>query len=226
MPGKFTFYSTHWDTNSAFFDESEYRHAILACRYQVGYTIEFTNGEGIIATGKISQISKKEFTAEIIQQEHINRQIEKSLYVGILKHPDRLEWMVEKCAELGVKKLVLMKCDRTEKNKIHQDRLEKIAISALKQSHDAWLMKIAYTSFDEALEQVDFAGIAYCDSAENKIPLHQWDAIHPIFIGPEGDFSKNEINKALEKGFASLDLGKKILRTETAAMVAASISLL
>ena len=225
MPGNFTFYSEFINEDTAVFNELEYRHAIKVCRYKIGDKIAFTDGNGLKANGVISEILNSEFRVKITSQQLETAPVF-TLYIGLIKHPDRQEWLIEKCAEFGLKSVVFMQCERSEKSKMNLDRLNKICISALKQSHGTHLMQVQISEFNEVLNSLSAGGIAHYASAENKISLKKWNFDWPILIGPEGDFTTNEIKAAENKGFAQIDLGNKILRSETAGLVVASHSLL
>jgi len=225
MPGHFTFFTDNIQNNLAFFSEQETKHAILVLRYQIGDSIEFTSGNGIYYFGKIVEIQKKLFVATV---ESYKEQSQKNfvLAVGILKSSDRMEWLVEKCSEIGVKQLIFLKSQNGERSKINLEKLKKTAIAALKQSHSAWLMDIQEMNFETALN-IDYQNkfIAYCNSETvQSLPL-KFDDDSIVFIGPEGDFSMGEIDLAKSHGFQVIGLGSQILRTETAAIVCASWSL-
>jgi 16S rRNA (uracil1498-N3)-methyltransferase len=225
MPGHFTFYSDKIENNFAYFSEQETKHAILVLRFQLGDSIEFTTGNGIYYTGKIVEIQKKSFLASVDSYKELPQR-NFVMAVGILKSSDRMEWLVEKCSEIGVKQLIFLKSQNGERSKINLDKLKKTAVAAMKQSHSAWLMDIQEGNFESALNtnQVN-KYIAYCNSdIVQSLPLKFGnDSI--VFIGPEGDFTLGEIELAKSYGFQVIGLGSQILRTETAAIVCASWSL-
>jgi len=224
MPGHFTFFTHQIDNGKALFDENESRHALQVLRYGVGSQIEFTDGKGFLYKGRITETSKKFFVAqadEVIEPANLSKL---SLAVGIIKHTDRLEWMVEKCCELGVESLILMQTENTVKARVSIERLERICISALKQSHGCRLPKLILEDFKTTVNR----------SAENRFICHcraelQNKSAKPndlkgetlVLIGPEGDFSVEEVALAHELGFTDLALGNTVLRTETAAMAVA-----
>jgi 16S rRNA (uracil1498-N3)-methyltransferase len=224
MPGHFTFFTHQIDNGKALFDENESRHALQVLRYGVGSQIEFTDGKGFLYKGRITETSKKFFVAqadEVIEPANLSKL---SLAVGIIKHTDRLEWMVEKCCELGVESLILMQTENTVKARVSIERLERICISALKQSHGCRLPKLILEDFKTTVNR----------SAENRFICHcraelQNKSAKPndlkgetlVLIGPEGDFSVEEVKMTHELGFTDLALGNTVLRTETAAMAVA-----
>ena len=224
MPGHFTFYTHQIDNGKALFDENESRHALQVLRYGVGSQIEFTDGKGFLYKGRITETGKKFFVAqadEVIEPGNLSKL---SLAVGLIKHTDRLEWMVEKCCELGVESLILMQTENTVKARVSIERLERICISALKQSHGCRLPKLILEDFKTTVNR----------SAENRFICHcraelQNKSAKPndlkgetlVLIGPEGDFSVEEVKLAHELGFTDLALGNTVLRTETATMAVA-----
>lgn len=225
MPGHFTFYSEKIENGIAYFSEQETKHAILVLRFQLNDHVEFSDGFGNYYKGQIIEIQKKTFLAEIKSVEQYPQK-DFTISVGILKSSDRMEWLVEKCSELGVKKIVFLKSQNGERSKINIEKLRKTAIAAMKQSHGSWLMEIIEMEFSKAIvvpQKNKY--IAYCDHDFGiSIPIHFLeDSI--VFIGPEGDFSKTEIEIAKKNGFQVIGLGSKILRTETAAIVCASWAL-
>lgn len=225
MPGHFTFFADKIENQIAYFSEQEAKHATLVLRYSVGDNIEFSNGSGEYGFGKILEANKKGMIASVEKCETFEKN-GFTLAVGILKSSERMEWLVEKCTEIGVGKLIFFKSQNGERGRINIDKLRKTAISALKQSHGGWLPEIIETTFEKALENPSGQKyLAYCDEQmATNIPIKfQSDAM--VFIGPEGDFTQSEV--ALSKSFnvQTIGLGKKILRTETAAVVCASWSI-
>lgn len=158
----------------------------------------------------------------------MERPAELHILMAILKAGDRMEWACEKITELGASSLTLFQSDHGERGKVNIERMKKVALSAMKQSHGAWMPEIEVHTFKEAVElfaTLDSKYIAYCgDGAKsNMMSLRLPSA---IMIGPEGDFSVKEMEMAQRLGWKSLDLGKQILRTETAAVsVAAALRL-
>jgi 16S rRNA (uracil1498-N3)-methyltransferase len=225
MPGHFTFFADSVKGNLATFSEQESKHAILVLRYSVGDSIEFTDGAGKYYHGKIVDALKRGMSAEIQSEVSVEPNTF-TLGIGILKSSDRMEWIVEKCTEIGVGKIVFFKSQNSERAKINLEKLKKTAIAALKQSHGSWLPKIEESTFDLAIKmEVDQKYLAFCDEAmiSNKpIPFEKNSA---VFIGPEGDFTQAEVDYAKEHGVKVIGLGKQILRSETAALVCASWSI-
>jgi 16S rRNA (uracil1498-N3)-methyltransferase len=228
MPGHFTFYTSKVDNGKAYFDEAESKHAILALRYKIGDSIEFTDGLGSIYKGEISKIESKGFECKIADKEQVNSNTEIVLAMGILKHADRMEWMVEKCTELGASAICFLQTDKSERTKVNLERMGKVAKSALKQSHGAWLPELSVKTVDEIVEMKLPLFVAHCrdELRVNATRLASLPAKCIILIGPEGDFSAQEVEKIHNKGAKDIDMGAAVLRTETAAMAAvAAVSL-
>jgi len=226
MPGKFTFYSQNLDDNFIFLDETESRHAIQVLRFQVGDTIEVSDGLGKKYSAIVVEVQKRSLKAEILDvSEFKNSRVR--LAVGILKNSDRMEWLVEKCTELGCASIGFFETKNSERSKLNLERLHKTAISAMKQSHGAWIPKIELMDWSQVFSMnVESKFIAYCNLEESVSVKSQ---PHPladivgdvvICIGPEGDFSADEFKRAVDCGFKPLSLGDHILRAETAAITA------
>lgn len=225
MPGHFTFFAEKIEGNFAFFTEQEAKHATLVLRYTVGDKIEFSDGFGSYCFGEIIEANKHGMKAQIEKIEFIQPS-QFTLAVGILKSSDRMEWLVEKCTEIGVGRLVFFRSQNSERTKINLDKLRKTAVSAMKQSHGAWLPIIEETSFEKALEipsKQKF--LAYCDTNMVSKKPFKFESETVVYIGPEGDFSKSEVELSQIKQVQTIGLGEKILRTETAALVCASWSI-
>ncbi len=224
MPGHFTFYSNQIEGDMAWFSEAEAKHAIQVLRYGVGEKIEFTNGLGIRFEGEIATTSKKDFSAKITSRVEENKPNSIHLFMGVLKAGDRMEWAVEKCTELGVETIVFVSTKNSERAKVNLERMNKVAMSAMKQSHGAFLPEILQLTFDESMRWGDGKKsnkvIAYCEFAEMDQAEKIKDLALPaaVFIGPEGDFTREEVEKAYSNGWKILMLGDQILRSETAAV--------
>ena len=146
------------------------------------------------------------------------------MLMAILKAGDRMEWACEKITELGVKEFTLFQSDHGERGRVNVERLQKVALSAMKQSHGAWVPQIKVVTFKEAMEMAKhIAGkyIAYCGEGE-KAGMAEVKLPAAVMIGPEGDFSVEEFEAAQNQGWKPLDLGEQILRTETAVVAVAA----
>ena len=209
-----------------FFSKEESRHIVKVLRKVEGDLLQITNGRGSIFTAKIVTVDPKNCKAQIVEE---NKQIPKlySLHLAVAptKMNDRFEWFLEKATEIGVDEITPLLCERSERKTIKPERLERIIQSATKQSLQAFLPKLnPLTHFDDFLNAENNAMkfIAHCDEGE-KLELKrciQADKDVIILIGPEGDFSPEEIKMAIEKRYRPVSLGRNRLRTETAAIVA------
>ncbi|MSP57468.1 MAG: 16S rRNA (uracil(1498)-N(3))-methyltransferase [Flavobacteriaceae bacterium] len=230
MPGHFTFYSNKINNNIADFDLSECKHAIGVLRYSLGDGIWFTDGFGKRYYGIISVSTKTGFQVEIKQTVLVDPLPGIHVFMAILKSRERMEWAVEKCSELGVNSFTFFHADRGERAKLNVDRMNKVAISSLKQSHGAWITNVAVLGFD-AICRVGLSSplfhkyIAFCsDSKKISPPEIQYPMA--LLIGPEGDFSTREIEISNANNWIPLHCGNQILRSETAVVsVAAALRL-
>jgi 16S rRNA (uracil1498-N3)-methyltransferase len=210
-------------------NEEESRHCAKVLRKRSGDSIAITDGLGGLYTAVITDANPKkvEFKVESSQKSDVK---EFNIHIAIAptKNPDRTEWFVEKAIEIGVDEISLILCDKSERAALKTDRLEKLAISALKQSLKTTLTKINHMVLlkdfmRDAAEAQKF--IAYVDSSN---PIQLKNVVKPknnyiILIGPEGDFSKHEIEMALAQNYQKVGLGPNRLRTETAGLVACTI---
>lgn len=220
------FYSTQISGNLAQLTGDESIHCSKVLRKKVNDEVYITDGKGSLFQGSISSISKKE--VDIIIETQIGSQKKlhnRSIAIAPTKNIDRLEWFLEKSTEIGISNIYPFLSARSERKIIKPERLEKIIISAMKQSknyHKPVLHPLVPYS---QLVQMDFPNtskfIAHC--MDPKMALqHQYqsgeDAI--VLIGPEGDFSENEVDMANTHYWKEVSLGKSRLRTETAGIVA------
>jgi 16S rRNA (uracil1498-N3)-methyltransferase len=222
MPGHFTFYSHSQEGNTLILDETESKHLGQVLRYQIGDEIEVSNGRGSLFQARLLELGKKGARAEIISESRVEAPVPFVLAMGILKSSDKMEWVVEKATELGVPELVFLHAERCERNKVNDDRLYKAALSAVKQSHSAWMPNIRMAKFvDFVAEPFEGAShIAHCPDELGRPDQLDFSRTR-IAVGPEGDFSDREVELALAAGFTALSMGKRVLRSETAALYAA-----
>lgn len=225
------FYSSEINNNIAVFNEEEARHCVQVLRKKQGDVVRFTDGKGHWYDGVILEIGKKQFTARIDQQwkeEYPAPPIH--LAVAPTKNMDRFEWFLEKATELGIREITPLLCEHSERRKLRADRLEKILLTAMKQSMRASLPVLhSFTEFKSFIQFPDRGEqrfIAHCHS--NSLP-HLINSINPgkpvlILIGPEGDFSEAEVTDAVTRDFLEIGLGNSRLRTETAAIAACHIA--
>ncbi len=200
-------------------------------RKQNGDEVLLTDGIGNIAEACITEISKKNCTAEILLKQFTAPPIYKNcIAISPLKNTSRFEWFLEKSTELGIAAIYPLICDHTEKTQIKTDRLKQIILSAMLQSKQAHLPVLHAA---QKIEQVvaTTAGqhqlVAHCAADDRKLPLEGFRYSQPanriVFIGPEGDFSTRELEYLALHGTQPVSLGNTRLRTETAGIYAASI---
>ncbi|MFM1792253.1 MAG: hypothetical protein RLZZ252_607 [Bacteroidota bacterium] len=225
MPGHFTFYSNTISGDVALFDETEFKHAIQVLRYQMGGVISFTDGMGVRYEATINSIGKRDFSAKIESKNFVESLPLVVLGMGILKSSDRMEWALEKCTELGVTEFWFLKTKNSERSHLNLDRMKKVAISAMKQSHSAYLPQLKVLNLEEAINMSEGISnnkyIAYCGDNDSQ-PIRNSEIPAVFFVGPEGDFTESEYQLAVKKGFVGTGLGPSILRTETASVAVLS----
>lgn len=224
MPGHFTFYCNRMEGNLAYFDEVESKHAIQVLRYGLGDEIQFTNGQGMRMKGVIEMANKQGFQASVTHTEAVERPSELHILMAILKAGDRMEWACEKITELGVSSFTLFQSDHSERAKVNMERMKKVVLSAMKQSHGSWLPTVQVLPFQEAIKShphIKQKYIAHCGVGD-KVSMLEVLTPSAVMIGPEGDFSQKEVESAEKAGWLPLNLGEQILRTETAAVAVAA----
>lgn len=224
------FYNSNIDkqTKEILFSKEESRHIIKVLRKKENDELQITNGLGFLFTAKIIVASDKKCLAKVTSCNYKEKEWNYNLHVAIAptKNMDRLEWFIEKATEIGIDEITPIICDNSERKIVKTDRLHKIMLSAMKQS-----LKFTATKINEPKKIGDFINdnkegssllIAHCNTGEKTV-LKSFDNLSKdiiILIGPEGDFSKNEISIALQKEYTPISLGNSRLRTETAALVA------
>lgn len=227
------FYSNDIHGDYARFTEEEARHALQVLRKSAGDPVSFVDGSGGWYEGIIEETGKKHFVAKIIsrKENHGQRNFHLHMAIAPTKNNDRLEWFLEKATEFGIDEITPIRCEHSERSKLRNDRLEKILLSAAKQSLKAYLPRLHdLTDFKHFIKEFETTGkgeryIAHCQ--DENLP-HLKDNCRAgenvtILIGPEGDFSPGEIERATAAGFKSISLGKARLRTETAGIAACHI---
>ena len=213
--------------------EDTSKHIIQVLRKKEGEQLYLTNGKGLVLKVIIQQAHKKNAVVSVLEREqHALPKQEIVMAVSLLKNTARFEWFLEKAAELGVNKIIPLRCERTEKMQFRTDRAKQILISAMLQSRQVFLTEISepqlFSSFIDSIKisVYDHQFIAHCMHEEK--PILQNALIQPftkaiLLIGPEGDFSEKEIATSKENGFKPVSLGSTRLRTETAALTGAVI---
>lgn len=205
----------------------EGQHCIKVLRKKEGDEIFLTDGKGCFYDAAIIQANPKHCIVNIINTIQQSKGWNFNLQIAFAptKNIDRIEWFAEKATEIGIDRFSPLLCQHSERKEIKAQRIEKILISAMKQSQKALLPQLDdMISFSEFIRQ-EFDGqkfIAHCYSQEKSLlkDVYQKGKDALILIGPEGDFSEKEVEEALDKGFKPISLGESRLRTETAALVA------
>lgn len=208
--------------------ESDSQHCIKVLRMNVGDNLTVIDGKGNRFVCSIVDAHAKRTGVNIISKTAVALPWEYNITVAVAptKHLDRIEWLTEKLTEIGVNRIIPIQCRRSERKVLKTDRLEKIAISAMKQSLKTVLPEISpMMTFQQFLkhEHHGMKFIAYCDDTLPRKLLakeYQPGQSATLLIGPEGDFSPDEIHSALDTGWKPVTLGDNRLRTETAALVA------
>lgn len=209
--------------------EEESKHAVRVLRLQAGAIVHLIDGRGGRYKTEIIDPHPKRTSLRVLE---VEQEVGKSVYnlhiaVAPTKNIDRIEWFLEKATEIGIQELTPIICTRSERKEVKVERLEKVAIAAMKQSLKAYLPKInPAVSFSEFLKGcVDsedvHKGIAHCLEGDKRyISTYPKEGRYIFLIGPEGDFSDEEIKQAADQGFEPISLGNARLRTETAALAA------
>lgn len=223
----YIFYTPNINSSEYILNEPESKHIVRVLRLEAGQTIFLVDGCGGFYTAQILNADYKKCQVQIIKSEKCFglKNYEITIAIAPTKNIDRFEWFLEKATEIGINRIIPIKSRYSERKDIKTDRLEKVIISAMKQSKKAYLPKIdELTDFKELISQ-PFDGqkfIAHCEELE-KSKLSQSiirNNKYLILIGPEGDFSVEEIELAIYSGYKPVSLGESRLRTETAGVVA------
>ena len=221
------FYSPEIEATGAL-PETESGHCCRVLRMKEGDHIYVTDGKGSRFECAILDAHPKHTAIEIITKEEIKPwwgfQLE--LCVAPSKNADRMEWLVEKAVEIGVDKIILMKCMRSERKTLRTDRLEKIAISAMNQSLKTNKTEITGPIGFKDIVNDGFSGFKCLGYCADEYPLLSFSKEYKggnvrIMIGPEGDFSPEEVSIAVANGYIPVTFGGSRLRLETAALYAA-----
>jgi 16S rRNA (uracil1498-N3)-methyltransferase len=219
------------EDNVAFLNSEESFHCAKVLRYKPGQLIRVANGHGLWGEAQLSKVHEKQCEAIIRQLlPSQKRPVHLHLAIAPTKQIDRIEWLLEKCVELGIEEISFLQCQNSERTTIKKERLEKIVESAFKQSFQAYLPKVnELVKFKDILiSNAIQKYIAHCEAGDkqllNKVSFLNTSSL--ILIGPEGDFSPEEIQMAQNKQFQALNLGANRLRTETAGLIVCSAAAL
>lgn len=223
----YLFYAPELDTNDCFLNEEESRHCVKVLRLQKDDLIEIIDGKGSFYRAKIVSPDAKKARFSILQTQQDFGKRNHYLHIAVAptKNIERLEWFIEKATEIGIDEITPILCQHSERKIVNHERLNKVITSATKQSVKAYHPKLNQLTALSSLIKIQTEvqkWIAHCADAE-KVSIKE--ALAPqkkylILIGPEGDFSPQEIAVALKSGFQAITLGTSRLRTETAALEA------
>jgi len=204
-------------------NEGESKHASRVLRMHEGEELFLLDGRGGLYQTKILSVGKK-CRLQILESTFVERpKQEIHIAVAPTKLMERMEWFVEKATEIGVTEISWLMCQNSERKVIKNERIEKILVSAMKQSKRRFLPKVnELMKLNEFLEKHPKGAVAHCfEDRERKTIREVYETTNfPILIGPEGDFSREELDKIKKFDYAGITLGETRLRTETAALVA------
>ena len=207
--------------------EEESGHVVRVLRKRAGEEIVVVDGQGHRYTARITDAHPKHCEVEILSTEtQPERSYQISLAVAPTKNLERIEWMLEKCVEMGLDRFTPLLCRFSERRELKTERLQRIAVSAMKQSLKAQLPRLDSMTDIRTYIQEPFVGqkfIAHCMADHERKLLSceiKPDTPVRVLIGPEGDFSDEEVSLALTNGYVPVSLGNERLRTETASLAA------
>jgi len=233
------FYKEDIDLSSSeiILDEDTSKHVVQVLRMQIGERLQLTDGKGNLFTGEVNDNNKKKCVVTITNSNYVERSTTNiTIGISLTKNSSRFEWFLEKATELGVTEIIPLICERTEKEKFRFDRMKNILVSAMLQSQQCWLPvlhePVQYDKLWQSsktlpkLETYQQKFIAHCIETEKR---NLSDMVNEnlsskiILIGPEGDFTAEEIQSAIDHHFIPVALGNTRLRTETAGIAAATL---
>jgi 16S rRNA (uracil1498-N3)-methyltransferase len=224
------FYCPGDHTDYIHLDTSESKHCIKVLRLTKNEEVGVINGQGVLYKTRIVFPDLKHTTLKVITS--IKNYGKRNYYLHIAiappKNIERFEWFLEKVTEIGIDEITPVYCHRSERLKLRTERLEKIILSAVKQSQKAYMpllnMPVKYNDFIENISDIG-KYIAYCSEKNQNylVLVPEINKKNLVIIGPEGDFTPLEIENALANGFIPVSLGQSRYRTETAGVVTAQI---
>lgn len=227
------FYIEQFDANSSLItlNEETSKHVVQVLRMQTGEQINLTDGKGHLLTAQITEAHKRNCMVRVKESSFRAQSTSRTIItISLVKNASRFEWFLEKATELGVSEIIPLLCERTERQHFRYDRMKGILVSAMLQSKQVWLPVLSEpVKLDEYIRETSTSDeivklIAHCEDAEKQqlSNLHITESSNAIIlIGPEGDFTPNEIELALQHHYLPVALGETRLRTETAGVAAA-----
>lgn len=216
------------DSSKFLLSEESSRHIVQVLRMQEGEQLLITNGKGHTLTVEIIYAHKKKTEVKLIHKEFLlPRKPKISVAISFIKSTSRFEWFLEKATEIGVSAIIPLICKRTEKSHFREERMKTILLSAMLQSRQVWLPEIGTPIKIDELIKKEWDGqkfMAHCYEQEKKVLNHSLideSSSKIVLIGPEGDFTEEEVKAAIQQSYIPVSLGETRLRTETAGLVAA-----
>lgn len=224
------FYCENLDTDSALLNEEESKHAVQVLRLAVGSRVEVIDGKGTFCYAVIKVAHHKKCELQIVEriQNFQNRNYQLHIAIAPTKQMERFEWFLEKAVELGINEITPLICKNSVRSNMRMDRLEKIILSAVKQSKQAYLPILnSVIDFEQFLKENRDADkvIAYCETGKEdslQLLISKNKSV-VVLIGPEGDFTPTEVELAISLNYIPVSLGETRLRTETAGVYACSV---
>ncbi len=217
-------------TTDVVLDEDTSKHIVQVLRMQNGEQLQLTNGKGDLFTAEITENNRKKCAVKILQTTNHKQQTSNiTIAISLIKNSGRFEWFLEKATEIGVTEIIPLICERTEKSAFKFDRMKSILVSAMLQSQQCRLPVLHEPiKFDQLISTAEHQQkfIAHCiDEEKRSLSDLNNESLSSkiILIGPEGDFTKEEIDRALQNHFNAVTLGDTRLRTETAGIVASTL---
>ena len=215
-------------------NEETSKHVVQVLRMQLSEPLLLTDGKGNLFNAEITDDNRKKCAVKILSVSAQQPSTKKNIVaISLVKNSTRFEWFIEKATEMGISEIVPLLCSRTEKQYFRRDRMKSILISAMLQSQQSWLPQLHEpVKFNEYLDHVKERTdlqkfIAHCQEENSKKQLANSILTNSIarliLIGPEGDFTKEEIAEALQNNFLPVSLGNTRLRTETAGVMAVAL---
>jgi 16S rRNA (uracil1498-N3)-methyltransferase len=222
------FYAPDITGDSYTLDEKESKHSIRVLRMKQGAPVRLIDGMGNLYEGEITDPDPRKCTIRVtsVMKNFEKRNYRLHIAISPLKNPERFEWFVEKSVEIGIDEITPLICNHSEKSGIKTERVKNLIISAMKQSLKAKSTALNRPCLFNDFINSDLSGDLIITHCNKKLARNRITEVYPkgndavILIGPEGDFSEEEINDAIIKGFKAVHLGNSRLRTETAGIAA------
>jgi 16S rRNA (uracil1498-N3)-methyltransferase len=212
-------------------NEETSKHIVQVLRMKKGERLNLSDGKGNLVEAEIIGDHKKHCEVRVLEISHPEKPLRNiTIAISLLKNSNRFEWFLEKATELGISAIIPLICERTEKEKFRYDRMHQICVSAMLQSQQSWLpvlnepVHFKELFSDPSIFNASQKFIAHCIEEQKRNLADLINDTLPsqvILIGPEGDFTSEEIKLAIQNHFDAVSLGNNRLRAETAGVVAA-----